>query len=72
MRFRKGRPDHVPENSKYTSFAVRSEKWRLVGKGALYDIDNDPGEKKTSSKRTPKSSSRCWQPMAHGGVKSDL
>ena len=53
MRVRKGRPDHVPENSKYTSFAVRSEKWRLVGKGALYDIDNDPGEKKNLFKAHP-------------------
>jgi arylsulfatase len=35
---RKGRPDHVPENSKYTGFAVRSEQWRLVSNKALYYI----------------------------------
>jgi len=46
MRVRKGRPDHVPENSKYTGFAVRNEKWRLVKNRELYDIDNDPCEKK--------------------------
>ena len=54
MRVRKGRPDHVPENSKYTSFAVRNEKWRLVSKRYLYDIENDPGEKKNRhSKQHP-------------------
>ena len=53
MRVRKGRPDHVPENSKYTSFAVRSEKWRLVNNRDLYDIDNDPGEKKNRLKAHP-------------------
>jgi arylsulfatase A-like enzyme len=46
MRVRKGRPDHVPENSKYTSFAARNEKWRLVSNRYLYDIENDPCEKK--------------------------
>ena len=46
MRVRKGRPDHVPENSKYTSFAVRNEKWRLVSNRYLYDVENDPCEKK--------------------------
>lgn len=34
-------PDHV----KLERFAVRSERWRLVGTEALYDIDADPGEK---------------------------
>ena len=53
MRVRKGRPDHVPENSKYTGFAVRSEQWRLVSNKALYDIENDPGEKKNVIKAHP-------------------
>jgi arylsulfatase len=53
MRVRKGRPDHVPENSKYTGFAVRSEKWRLVKNRELYDIDNDPCEKKNLFKAHP-------------------
>jgi arylsulfatase len=53
MRVRKGRPDHVPENSKYTAFAVRNEKWRLVNNRELYDIDNDPCEKKNLFKAHP-------------------
>ena len=53
MRVRKGHPDHVPENSKYTSFAVRNEKWRLVSKDSLYDIENDPGEEKNVIKQHP-------------------
>ncbi|MHC4883062.1 MAG: arylsulfatase [Planctomycetota bacterium] len=53
MRVRKGRPDHVPENSKYTGFAVRNEKWRLVKNRELYDIDNDPCEKNNVIKEHP-------------------
>ena len=53
MRVRKGRTDHDPENSKYTGFAVRSEQWRLVSKNALYDIENDPGEKTNVIKEHP-------------------
>ncbi|MGB2011690.1 MAG: arylsulfatase [Akkermansiaceae bacterium] len=53
MRVRKGRPDHIPENSKYTAFAVRSEKWRLVSNKELYDIENDPGEKQNLFKAHP-------------------
>ena len=53
MPVRKGRPDHVPENSKYTAFAVRNEKWRLVSNAQLYDIENDPGEKKNLFKANP-------------------
>ncbi|MBK1825539.1 arylsulfatase [Haloferula rosea] len=40
--FGKGNPD--PENYKYRKFAVRTERWRLVGKDALYDLKADPGE----------------------------
>jgi arylsulfatase len=54
MRVRKGRPDHDPEHSKYKSFAVRSEQWRLVGKDALYDVTNDPGETNNVIKEHPK------------------
>ncbi|WP_136062082.1 sulfatase-like hydrolase/transferase [Pontiella sulfatireligans] len=53
MRVRKGRPDHVPEHSKYTGFAVRSEQWRLVKNREMYDIDNDPGEKNNVIKEHP-------------------
>jgi len=43
-RWEKGHCD--PDMAKYEGFAVRSEKWRLVGKDSLFDIENDPGEKK--------------------------
>ena len=42
-----------PDKAKHESFAVRSEKWRLVGKNSLYDIDNDPGEQKNVIKEHP-------------------
>ncbi len=42
-RWGKGNTD--PDAAKYSRFAVRSERWRLVGKDQLYDIDADPGEK---------------------------
>jgi arylsulfatase A-like enzyme len=34
-----------PDKAKYENFAVRNERWRLVGTEELYDIENDPGEK---------------------------
>ena len=34
-----------PDEHKRRNFAVRSEKWRLVGEKNLYDIERDPGEK---------------------------
>lgn len=40
-----GEGDPNPDSHKYKKFAVRSEKWRLVGQDSLYDIENDPGEK---------------------------
>lgn len=39
-----GRGNTDPDKSKYKDFAVRSEKWRLVGTDQLYNIDADPGE----------------------------
>ena len=47
-----GKGDTNPDNYKYKKYAVRSEKWRLVGK-SLYNIDEDPGEKKDVSKQHP-------------------
>ena len=41
-KFGKGDPN--PDNYQNKNFAVRTEKWRLVGPDALYDIENDPGE----------------------------
>ena len=42
-----------PDHAKYEGFAVRSEKWRLVGRDALYDIESDPGEKHNVIDRYP-------------------
>mgnify|MGYP006093566195 CR=1 FL=1 len=39
-----GKGDSNPDSYKDKKFAVRSEKWRLVGTDALYDIESDPGE----------------------------
>lgn len=39
-----GKGDFEPENYKYKNFAVRTERWRLVGREALYDIKADPAE----------------------------
>ncbi|MDD7983714.1 arylsulfatase [Lentisphaera marina] len=47
-----GKGDTTPEGSKYKKFAVRNEKWRLVGK-ALYDVEADPGETKDLSSQYP-------------------
>lgn len=41
-RWGKGNSD--PDQEKYKRFAVRNERWRLVGTDNLYDLDNDPGE----------------------------
>ena len=41
-----------PEDFKYNDFAVRNEKWRLVGK-SLYNIEKDPGERKNVSQQYP-------------------
>jgi arylsulfatase len=41
-RFGTGTPG--PDAAKYKGFAVRSKKWRMVGKGELYDMERDPGE----------------------------
>jgi arylsulfatase A-like enzyme len=39
-----GTGDCNPDSYKLKNFAVRSEKWRLVGTESLYNIDKDPGE----------------------------
>ena len=49
-KFGKGDPD--PDHSKYKSFAVRDEKWRVVNK-RLYDLENDPGENEDVSEQHP-------------------
>ncbi|MFC1766365.1 arylsulfatase [Planctomycetota bacterium] len=47
-----GQGNTDPDEAKYKSFAVRNEKWRLVGT-ALYNIEQDPGEEKDLSKQYP-------------------
>jgi arylsulfatase A-like enzyme len=42
-RWSKGNTD--PDKAKDLRFAVRNERWRLVGQKSLYDINADPGEK---------------------------
>jgi arylsulfatase len=41
-----------PDKAKYTGFAVRNEKWRLVG-DSLYNIEKDPGETKDRAQDYP-------------------
>jgi len=49
-----GKGNTDPDEAKYEGFAVRSQRWRLVGKNELYDIETDPGEKKNVAKENPK------------------
>jgi arylsulfatase len=34
-----------PEKSKWGKFAVRNQRFRLVGEADLYDMENDPGQR---------------------------
>ncbi|WP_411827826.1 arylsulfatase [Luteolibacter sp. AS25] len=49
-KYGKGDPD--PDASKDKGFAVRTDRWRLVD-NELYEIRNDPGQKKDVSKQHP-------------------
>ncbi len=40
-----GRGHCSPDRAKYEKFAVRTEKWRMVGKEKLYNIEEDLAEK---------------------------
>ena len=51
-KFGKGDPN--PDSYKYKKFAVRTERWRLVGKEALYDLKADPGEQTNVIDQHPK------------------
>ena len=48
-----GTGDTDPDKAKYKGFAVRNEKWRLVGKSELYNIDKDPGEQNNVASENP-------------------
>lgn len=39
-----GKGDSNPDSHKYGRFAVRTDRWRLVGRNTLYDLEKDPGE----------------------------
>lgn len=39
-----GKGDCNPDSYKLKNFAVRNDKWRLVGVNSLYNIEEDPGE----------------------------
>jgi arylsulfatase len=43
--FHQGRWAKGAQPRKDAGFAVRSQRWRLVGKNALYDMEKDPGQK---------------------------
>lgn len=47
-----GKGDTNPDNYKHEKFAVRNEKFRLVGKG-LFNIDEDPAETKDVAGQYP-------------------
>jgi arylsulfatase len=55
-RWGKGNTD--PDADKYKKFAVRSERWRLVGKDQLYDLSKDPGETTNVFKEHPETVER--------------
>ncbi|MFT5474108.1 MAG: arylsulfatase A-like enzyme [Kiritimatiellia bacterium] len=46
-------PGKDPNEHKYKTFAVRSQRWRLIGKDTLYDIINDPSETTDVSEAHP-------------------
>ncbi len=51
--FHQGRWKGKPASAKMRSFAVRSQRFRLVGPKQLYDIDADPGQKKNVIDKHP-------------------
>ena len=42
-----------PDSGKYRGFAVRNERWRLVGMDALYDVQADPGQEENVIRENP-------------------
>ncbi|MEM7013987.1 MAG: arylsulfatase [Verrucomicrobiota bacterium] len=41
---KRGQGDTNPDSYKDVNFAIRTNKWRLVGPKGLYDMEKDPGE----------------------------
>ena len=66
-----GEGDTGPDEAKYRNFAVRNETWRSVG-NALYNIDQDLGERKNVISNTRRWPPRCAKLMASGGMKLGL
>lgn len=50
---RHSRGNTNPDKAKHKDFAVRNEKWRLVGNSELYNIDADPGEQNNVATENP-------------------
>tara|TARA_R110001592_G_scaffold319279_1_gene596770 strand:- start:640 stop:2118 length:1479 start_codon:yes stop_codon:yes gene_type:complete len=48
--------------AKYTKVAIRSQQWRFVNNKELYDVMNDPGERKNVASENPEVISRFVQP----------
>lgn len=42
-----------PDLSKWRKFAIRSERFRMVGEGNLYDMEADPGQKENVIEKHP-------------------
>ncbi len=51
--FHKGRWRGKPETDKLKNFAVRSQRYRLVGPNQLYDLTTDPSQKKNLIDKHP-------------------
>ena len=48
-----GRGNTDPDQAKYSTFSVRCETWRLVGKDQLFNIETDPGEQTNVADQHP-------------------
>ena len=51
--FHKGRWSKGRQPDKNRNFAIRSQRWRMIGKTRLYDMDKDPGQKKNVIEENP-------------------
>ncbi len=50
------------EEAKYTKMAIRSQQWRFVNNKELYDVMNDPGERKNVASENPEVITKFEQP----------
>ena len=52
--FHIGRWKDAPQNSKDKQFAVRNQRFRLVGRDSLFDMEQDPSQKTNVIEEHPK------------------